>query len=152
MHLTTYRDVEDAKETVLPNNIKYVDLRVGGGASPQRGDLVLVDITGKVSGLDQQFVGAADGGGRSLAFVFGSRPLPSGMCDGLESVLQSMKAGGRRRAVIPPELGFGEVGAQFGNDVVVPGGAQLEYLVQLQKVSIAPGYFPVFQELDFKPC
>uniref|UniRef100_A0A0A9GF69 peptidylprolyl isomerase n=1 Tax=Arundo donax TaxID=35708 RepID=A0A0A9GF69_ARUDO len=69
----------------------------------------------------------------------GSRPYTRGMCEGVEYVLRSMKTGGKRRVVVPPSLGFGDDGADFGEDgAQTPPGATLEYVVQVDKVSIAP--------------
>ncbi|CAK9271356.1 unnamed protein product, partial [Sphagnum jensenii] len=133
------RDVENAKEVVFPNNIRYVELRAGGGASPQRGDLVVVDLIGKIESTGEVFVDtSAAGNKRSLAFVFGARPYAGGMCDGLEFVLRSMKVGGKRRVIVPPELGFGETGADLSSGARIPSQSTLEYIVQLQRVSIAP--------------
>ncbi|TVU45453.1 hypothetical protein EJB05_04940, partial [Eragrostis curvula] len=85
------------------------------------------------------FVDTFGDGKRPLALVMGSRPYTRGMCDGVEYVLRSMKAGGKRRVVVPPSLGFGDDGADFGMDgAQVPPGATLEYIVQIDKVSIAP--------------
>jgi FKBP-type peptidyl-prolyl cis-trans isomerase len=58
------------------------------------------------------------------------------MCEGIEVVLRSMKAGGKRRVVVPTSLGFGD---DFGDEgALIPPGATLEYVVQVDKVSIAP--------------
>ena len=32
------RDVEKEEEVVLPNGIRYYEMRVGGGATPKKGD------------------------------------------------------------------------------------------------------------------
>ena len=37
------RDVEGASEVVLPSGVRYTDLRVGGGQTPPKGYLVVVD-------------------------------------------------------------------------------------------------------------
>lgn len=139
MIFNVFRDVENANEVVFPNNIRYVELRAGGGASPQRGDLVVVDLIGKIESTGEVFVDtSAAGNKRSLAFVFGARPYAGGMCDGLEFVLRSMKVGGKRRVIVPPELGFGETGADLSSGAQIPSQSTLEYIVQLQRVSIAP--------------
>ena len=49
---------------------------------------------------------------------------------GLDEGLLSMKVGGKRRLVIPPELGFGRRGA--GD--VIPPGATLYFDVELLKI------------------
>ncbi|XP_065849519.1 peptidyl-prolyl cis-trans isomerase FKBP17-2, chloroplastic isoform X2 [Euphorbia lathyris] len=107
------RDIEKEEEVVLPNAIRYIDLRVGGGATPRKGDLVVIDLKGKVEGSEKAFVDTFGGENKSLALVMGSRPYSKGMCEGIEYVLRSMKAGGKRKVIIPSNLGFGENGAEF---------------------------------------
>ncbi|XP_022715239.1 LOW QUALITY PROTEIN: peptidyl-prolyl cis-trans isomerase FKBP17-2, chloroplastic-like [Durio zibethinus] len=132
------RDVEKQEEFVLPNGIKYYELRVGGGASPRSGDLVVIDLKGKIEGSGEVLVDTFDGGKKPLALVRGLRPYSKGMCEGLEYVLRSMQAGGKRRVIIPPNLGFGENGADLGSGVQILPSATLEYIVDVDKVSIVP--------------
>lgn len=132
------KDVEQEQEVVLPNGIRYYEMRVGGGDVPRPGDLVVIDLQGRVAGGGETFVDTFGDGKRPLALVMGSRPYTRGMCEGVEYVLRSMKAGGKRRVVVPPGLGFGDDGADFGDDTQVPAGATLEYVVEVDKVSIAP--------------
>jgi FKBP-type peptidyl-prolyl cis-trans isomerase len=40
--------------------------------------------------------------------------------------------------IIPPSLGLGEKGAEMGPGVQIPAFATLEYIVHVDKVSIAP--------------
>ncbi|URE39509.1 proline-rich receptor-like protein kinase [Musa troglodytarum] len=130
--------VEKEEEVVLPNGIRYTELRVGGGASPRPGDLVVIDLQGRAEGSSDAFVDTFGEGKRPLALVMGSRPYTKGMCEGVEYVLRSMKAGGKRRVTVPPALGFGDDGADLGAGVRIPASATLEFIVQVDKVSIAP--------------
>lgn len=117
---------------------RYYELRVGGGATPRTGDLVVIDLKGEVEGSGKVFVDTFDGEKKPLALVMGSRPYSKGMCEGIEYVLRSMKTGGKRRVIVPPNLGFGENGAELGNGLQIPPFATLEYIVEVDKVSIAP--------------
>lgn len=117
---------------------RYYELRVGGGATPRPGDLVVIDLKGSVQGSDKAFVDTFDGDKRPLAIFMGSRPYSRGMCEGIEYVLRTMKSGGKRRVIVPPSLGFGEDGADLNSGVQIPAFATLEYIVQVDKVSIAP--------------
>uniref|UniRef100_A0A9I9CDS4 peptidylprolyl isomerase n=1 Tax=Cucumis melo TaxID=3656 RepID=A0A9I9CDS4_CUCME len=119
-------------------NTRYYELRVGGGAVPRTGDLVVIDLKGKVQGSDEVFVDTFGKERKPLAMVMGSRPYSKGMCEGLEYVLRSMKSGGKRRVIIPSSLGFGENGADLGTGFQIPPFATLEYVVEIDKVSIAP--------------
>lgn len=132
------RDVEGSKEVTLPNGIRYTELREGGGSTPQRGDLVVVNLTGRVAGTGDVFIDTTARGKRPVAFIFGARPYSGGMCDGLEYVLRSTRVGGKRRVTIPATLAFGEAGTTLNTGVEIPGNATLEYVVELQKASIAP--------------
>ncbi|KAB1212309.1 Peptidyl-prolyl cis-trans isomerase FKBP17-2, chloroplastic [Morella rubra] len=132
------RNVEKEEEVVLPNGIRYYELRVGGGASPRPGDLVVIDLKGKIEGSEEVFVDTFDGDKKPLAIVMGSRPYSKGVCEGIEYILRSMKSGGKRRVIVPPSLGFGEKGAGLGSGVQIPPFATLEYIVEVDKVSIAP--------------
>ncbi|KVI04610.1 Armadillo repeat-containing protein 3 and Serine/threonine-protein kinase CTR1 [Cynara cardunculus var. scolymus] len=136
------RDVEMEEEVVLPNGIRYnhpiqhVALLVGGGATPRKGDLVVIDIKGNVE--DGVFVDTFGKDKKPLALVVGSRPYSKGMCEGIEMVLKSMKNGGKRRVIVPPALGFGDEGVDFGTGIKIPPSATLEYILEVEKVSIAP--------------
>lgn len=111
-------------------------MRVGGGASPRPGDLVVINVRGSVQGGGEAFVDTFKK--RAVALVLGSRPYGRGICEGLEYVLRNMKAGGKRRVLIPPNLCFGEEGADLGEGLQIPPSSTLEYVIELDKVSIAP--------------
>ncbi|KAG2259517.1 hypothetical protein Bca52824_078811 [Brassica carinata] len=134
------RDVEEEKEIVLPNGIRYYDLRLGGGATPRPGDLVVIYLKGQVQETGQVFVDTFGGKDKKkpLALVVGSKPYSKGLCEGVDYVLRSMKAGGKRRVIVPPSLGFGEEGAELESGFQIPPSASLEYVVEIERVSIAP--------------
>lgn len=112
---------------------------MGGGGTPRKGDLVVIDLKGNVQGDgDGVFVDTFGSDNKPLALVVGSRPYSKGMCEGIEIVLKTMKNGGKRRVVVPPALAFGDEGADFGSDLRIPPFATLEYIVEVEKVSIAP--------------
>ncbi len=99
----------------------------------------MIDLKGAVHVSGQVFVDTFGVDNKKpLALVMGSRPYSRGMCEGIEYVLRSMKAGGKRRVIVPPCLGFGENGAELGSGVQSPPWATLEYVVEVYKVSIAP--------------
>jgi len=121
---------------------RYYDQRVGGGATPRAGDLVVIDLKGQVQGTGQVFVdtfGTKDKKKmKPLALVVGSKPYSKGLCEGIDYVLRSMKAGGKRRVIVPPSLGFGVDGAELESGLQIPPNASLEYIVEIDRVSIAP--------------
>ncbi|KAG8097923.1 hypothetical protein GUJ93_ZPchr0013g35395 [Zizania palustris] len=139
--LSNTKDVEQEQEVVLPNGIRYYEMRVGSGDVPRPGDLVVVDLQGRVADTGvggETFVDTFGEGKRPLALVMRSRPYTRGMCEGVEHVVRSMRSGGKRRVVVPPGLGFGDAGVDFGAGAQVPPGAKLEYVVEVDRVSIAP--------------
>lgn len=132
------RDVEGSKEVVLQNGIRYTDLRKGGGSTPQRGDLVVINLTGRVASTGEVFIDTTAEGKRPVAFIFGAKPYSGGMCDGVEYVLMSTRVGGKRRVTVPAALAFGESGTTLNTEFEIPGNATLEYVVEILKASIAP--------------
>ncbi|KAF4373579.1 hypothetical protein F8388_025273 [Cannabis sativa] len=77
-------NVEEEEEVVLPNGIRYVELKLGGGATPRPGDLVVIDLQGKVEGSGEVFVDTFEKDKKPLALVLGSRPYSKGVCEGIE--------------------------------------------------------------------
>ena len=83
--------------------------------------------------------------GKPIVFVYGARPITGGLCRGTEEAMASMRAGGRRRITVPPEMGFGQDGfavrgTRHAGDKggVVPPNATLVYDLTLERVSIPP--------------
>lgn len=93
-----------------PSGLKYIDIVSGTGPSPAYGNLVSIAYTGYVKlppnsrnyPTQPQKFDQVDayllkhGNGRTIA--------------GLDEGLHSMKVGGKRRIIIPPKLGFVDVG------------------------------------------
>ncbi|OAY67081.1 Peptidyl-prolyl cis-trans isomerase FKBP17-2, chloroplastic, partial [Ananas comosus] len=79
-------DVEKEEEVVLPNGIRYYEMRVGGGGTPQQGDLVVIDLQGRVIGDNEAAAAVClwtrSEGKRPLALVMGSRPYTRGCAKG----------------------------------------------------------------------
>src|ERR1700683_934941 len=109
-------NVEKDKDTgkpivTTPSGLKYVDLVVGTGAAVKTGDHVSVNYVGKL--LDgTKFDASADHGG-TFDYVQGVTSLISGWTEGTST----MKVGGKRKLIIPPQLGYGMQGA---GDAVPP--------------------------------
>jgi peptidylprolyl isomerase len=105
-------DKETGKPVVTtPSGLKYVDLVVGTGAAVKQGDHVSVNYVGKL--LDgTKFDASADHGG-TFDYVQGVTSLIAGWTEGTST----MKVGGKRKLIIPPQLGYGMQGA---GDAVPP--------------------------------
>ncbi|MBN2227143.1 MAG: FKBP-type peptidyl-prolyl cis-trans isomerase [candidate division Zixibacteria bacterium] len=105
--------------------LQYIDLKVGEGESPKTGDKVKVHYTGwLVNG--KKFDSSVD---RDQPFVFdiGKGRVIKGWDEGV----MTMKVGGKRRLIIPPELGYGNRGAGG----VIPPGATLIFDVELLDIN-----------------
>ena len=57
---------------------------------------VVVDFVGKANGVVFEDTRSR---GKPIVFFFRSRPFTGGMCEGVEQVLATMKAGGKRKIV-----------------------------------------------------
>ncbi|MFH7024592.1 MAG: FKBP-type peptidyl-prolyl cis-trans isomerase [Heteroscytonema crispum UTEX LB 1556] len=112
----------DAKKTITTaSGLKYVELKVGTGATPKPGQIVLVHYTGTLEN-GTKFDSSRD---RGVPFDF---PLGTGqVIKGWDEGLSTMKVGGRRQLIIPPELGYGANGAGG----VIPPNATLIFDVEL---------------------
>jgi peptidylprolyl isomerase len=89
-----------------PSGLKYVDLVVGTGPAVKNGDHVVVKYVGKlVDGT--KFDASADHGDGTFPYVQGVTSLIPGWTEGTST----MKVGGKRKLIIPPQLGYGQQGA-----------------------------------------
>jgi peptidylprolyl isomerase len=104
-----------------PSGLAYVDEVVGTGNSPQQGQTVVVHYTGWLTN-GQKFDSSVDRG-QPFEFVIGTGQVIRGWDEGVAS----MKVGGKRKLIIPPELGYGARGAGG----TIPPNAELIFEVQL---------------------
>ena len=132
----TTKDVEAPKEIVTDEGLRITDLRIGGGIQPPPGDLVVVDFVGRYNGRIFEDTRSS---GKPLVFLFGrSSRAASSLCEGAIKALGTMKAGGKRNVKVPPALGFKDSGYRGSLGVQVPAGEELEYEIELIRVSIPP--------------
>ncbi len=103
------------------SGLQYEDLVVGTGASPTRGDTVIVHYTGWLED-GTKFDSSVDRG-QPFSFVIGVGQVIPGWDEGVAT----MQIGGQRRLTIPAELGYGTQGAGG----VIPPNATLIFEVEL---------------------
>ncbi len=87
--------------TMTESGLKYIDHVVGTGPSPQSGQTVTVHYTGTLTD-GSKFDSSVDRG-KPFEFTIGIGRVIKGWDEGV----MSMKVGGKRRLIIPPQLGYG---------------------------------------------
>jgi peptidylprolyl isomerase len=105
------------------SGLRYIDEKVGDGASPKPTDNVTVNYTGWLTN-GTKFDSSVD---RGQPATF---PL-SGVIKGWTEGLGSMKIGGKRRLIIPGALAYGAA----GSPPTIPGNATLIFDVELLKIN-----------------
>jgi peptidylprolyl isomerase len=109
------------------SGLKYIDIKVGSGASPETGQTVQVHYTGWLLSNGKKFDSSKDRG-QPFSFPIGKSRVIKGWDEGVAS----MKIGGYRQLIIPPQLGYGDRGA----GAIIPPGASLVFDVEF--LGIAP--------------
>ena len=91
-----------ANEIKTPSGLRYVDLVKGTGASPQQGQNVTVNYIGTLAD-GTKFDSSYDRGQPSTL-----RLATDSVIRGWVEGLMTMRVGGKRKLIVPPELGYGE--------------------------------------------
>ncbi|HEY7543521.1 MAG TPA: FKBP-type peptidyl-prolyl cis-trans isomerase [Blastocatellia bacterium] len=93
--------IDDTSAITTPSGLKYIDLVEGTGPSPQPGQRVTVHYTGTLTN-GTKFDSSVDKG-QPYEFKIGTGVVIKGWDEGI----MSMKVGGKRKLIVPPELGYG---------------------------------------------
>jgi peptidylprolyl isomerase len=96
---------EAGETTLTASGLKYTDVKTGTGESPKIGQTVKVHYTGwlYVNGAKGKKFDSSKDRGEPFEFPLGMGNVIKGWDEGVES----MKVGGKRTLIIPPELGYG---------------------------------------------
>jgi peptidylprolyl isomerase len=120
-------DADTGKPIITtPSGLKYVDLTVGTGPALKMGDHIFVNYEGKLTN-GTKFDSSYD---RNQPFdpVLGVSQVIPGWTEGLST----MRVGGIRKLIIPPQLGYG----LEGSGDTIPPNATLIFKVEV--LSIKP--------------
>ena len=120
-------------EVTTDSGLKYTDEKIGTGDFPSKGDLLVVHYTGTLE--DGTVFDSSIKRNQPIEFPVGTGRVIPGWDEGL----MSMKVGGKRKLIIPPDLGYGSRGAGG----VIPPNATLFFDVELIEIK------PVFVDADF---
>ena len=108
-----------------PSDLQIEELREGEGAEATPGRTAVVHYVGVAFSSGEEF-DASWNRGEPFAFPLGAGAVIAGWDRGVAG----MKVGGRRRLVIPPQLGYGDRGA----GAVIAPGETLIFVVDLLDV------------------
>jgi FKBP-type peptidyl-prolyl cis-trans isomerase len=114
---------KESKIVKTDSGLQYQDLKEGTGDAAKKGDTVEVHYTGWLKN-GKKFDSSV--GGKPFEFKLGAGMVIKGWDEGV----QGIKVGGKRKLIIPPELGYGKKGA--GD--VIPPDAELIFEVELLKI------------------
>lgn len=109
------------QEQTTASGLKYIDEMEGTGDSPNTGQKVTVHYTGTLEN-GKKFDSSKDRD-EPFTFIIGIGQVIKGWDEGVAT----MKVGGKRKLIIPSELGYGTRGAGG----VIPPNATLHFDVEL---------------------
>lgn len=107
----------------LTSGLKYQELALGSGKSPRAGQTVTCQMVLKTE--DGIVMEDTHQTGQTLTFKIGANDV----IPGLEEGVLTMKKGGKRRIIIPPELGFGNKSVRS-----IPANSNLICEIELIKI------------------
>jgi peptidylprolyl isomerase len=116
------------KTMTTPSGLQITDSTIGTGATPKPGQICVMHYTGWLyqdGAKGKKFDSSLDRG-QPFEFPLGKHQVIAGWDEGVAS----MKVGGKRTLIIPPELGYGARGAGG----VIPPNATLIFDVELLDV------------------
>jgi peptidylprolyl isomerase len=125
LSMTDDASAQSGKPVTTSSGLQMIDTQAGTGAQPKSGQTAVVHYTGYLNDngkKGKKFDSSVD---RGSPFEF---PIGQGrVIKGWDEGVASMKVGGKRTLIIPPQLGYGERGAGG----VIPPNATLIFDVEL---------------------
>jgi peptidylprolyl isomerase len=114
--------------TLTASGIKIIVNKIGSGASPKIGQTCVMHYTGwlYINGAKGKKFDSSRDRGEPFEFAIGQGKVIPGWDEGIET----MKVGGKRTLIIPPQLGYGAAGAGAS----IPPNSTLIFDVELLDV------------------
>jgi peptidylprolyl isomerase len=116
------------KPMTTSSGLQITDSKIGTGATPKPGQICVMHYTGWLyqDGVKGKKFDSSLDRGQPFEFPLGRKQVIAGWDEGVAT----MKVGGKRTLIIPPELGYGARGAGG----VIPPNATLMFDVELLDV------------------
>jgi len=121
--------LDDPSLKTTASGLKYVDVVEGSGATPGQDDWVTVEFTATLQ--DGTLIGASQvrGGPATIPLADLAKEV-AGWAEGMST----MKVGGIRQMIVPPNLAYGDQGAGG----IIPPNATLVFVVNMLNTKPAP--------------
>jgi FKBP-type peptidyl-prolyl cis-trans isomerase FkpA len=117
-------EIDPAALTKTASGLQYQDVVTGSGAEATPGQVAVVHYTGWLT--DGTKFDSSRDRGEPFSFPLGGGQVIAGWDEGVAG----MKVGGRRKLVIPPDLGYGA----GGSPPVIPPASTLVFDVELLEI------------------
>lgn len=101
---------DGAQIVTTPSGLRYFDINIGpeANASIREGSIVTCAYTSRLGGLNGVKLDSSYDTGRDFKFTVGD----ASVVPGISEMVVGMRVGGKRRAVIPPKLGYRNAGME----------------------------------------
>jgi FKBP-type peptidyl-prolyl cis-trans isomerase len=119
---TAYYFATREKIITTASGLQYVEQKVGDGPTPQKGQTVIVNYRGVTQSTGKEFDSSYKTG-KPAEFAVGVGQLIKAW----DEALLTMKVGGKRKLIVPPELAYGK----FGRGPDIPPNATLVFDLEL---------------------
>ncbi len=115
-----------ASDAPAPTTLQVEDIKVGEGPAAKAGDNLTMQYVGAIYDTGKEFDASWDRG-QPFKFQLGAGNVIKGWDQGIVG----MKAGGRRKLIIPADLGYGAA----GSPPTIPANATLVFIVDLISIN-----------------
>ena len=110
---------------VLPSGLQYKDIKIGEGATPVQGQRIKIHFEMTLFPKGTEIMNTY-----KQKVPFACRLGSSQLIKGLNIAIATMKVGGKREILVPPELGYGEKQLNYKT----PPNSTFKYVVELISV------------------